>query len=98
MVPLSGEWNTRSRVATDLHSRPRLSYAQGTYKTGLCAVPEPWDPPELTRVPTVLVRQATFGSPGRFTQVAAAVDDRSGGAHLNCRAVPAVIHRFEKSL
>ncbi|WP_208036357.1 hypothetical protein [Streptomyces cyanogenus] len=38
----------------------------------------------------MLVRQATFGSPGRFTQVAAAVDDRYGGAHLDCRAVPAL--------
>jgi hypothetical protein len=72
--------------------------AQGTYRTGLFAVPVPWEPSELTRVPTVLVRQATFASPGRFTQGVAAVEERSGGAHLDWRAVPAVIHRLEKSL
>ncbi|POX58668.1 hypothetical protein C3492_36195 [Streptomyces sp. Ru62] len=32
------------------------------------------------------------------SQVAAAVDDRSGGAHLDWRAVPIAIHWFEKSL
>lgn len=42
-------------------------YVQGTYRTGPFAVPEPWVPRELTRVPTVEVRQATFGSPGWFT-------------------------------
>jgi hypothetical protein len=47
---------------------------------GLFAEPRPTEPLELTRDPAVEVRQATFGSPGRFTQVAAVVDDRSGGA------------------
>ncbi|MFE2078022.1 hypothetical protein [Streptomyces misionensis] len=44
------------------------------------AVPEPAWPLELTRVPYVVVRQATFGSPARLSQVAAAVDERNGGA------------------
>jgi hypothetical protein len=60
-------------------------------------VPETWEPPELTRIPYVVVRQATFGSPGRFSQVAAEIEDRNGGAHLDGREVPAMYYMFEKS-
>ncbi|MFJ2171142.1 hypothetical protein [Streptomyces griseofuscus] len=45
-----------------------------------------------------MVRQPTLGSPGWFTQVAAAVEDRSGGAHWDWRDVAAVIHMREKLL
>ncbi|WP_157840639.1 hypothetical protein [Streptomyces leeuwenhoekii] len=44
-------------------------------------------------------RQPTFGSPGRFVQVALAVVDRRGGAHWYWRELEAaVIHMFEKLL
>jgi hypothetical protein len=42
-----------------------------------------------------VVRKAWVGSPDWCTQVAAAVDDRTGGVHCNWREVPVGVHGGE---